>query len=90
MEPSTGFGLALLIGLLGPVFVVSAGGVPVVLDPINVESETRLQDAARSSTEGFVTAEQLAERPIPRCGELLEFVPGLIVTQHSGEGKANQ
>ena len=29
-------------------------------------------------------------RPAYRNGELLEAVPGLIVTQHSGEGKANQ
>ena len=35
-------------------------------------------------------AEQLADRPIFRPGEILETVPGLIVTQHSGEGKANQ
>ena len=32
----------------------------------------------------------LRARPITREGELLETVPGLIVTQHSGEGKANQ
>ena len=25
-----------------------------------------------------------------RAGEVLETVPGLIVSQHSGEGKANQ
>jgi hypothetical protein len=29
-------------------------------------------------------------RPVSRVGEALEAVPGLIVTQHSGEGKANQ
>jgi TonB dependent receptor/TonB-dependent Receptor Plug Domain len=29
-------------------------------------------------------------RPFSRSGEALEVVPGLIVTQHSGEGKANQ
>jgi len=28
--------------------------------------------------------------PFLRAGEALEVVPGLIVTQHSGEGKANQ
>lgn len=28
--------------------------------------------------------------PFSRLGEALEVVPGLIVTQHSGEGKANQ
>lgn len=32
----------------------------------------------------------LRSRPVTRPGEVLEAVPGLIVTQHSGEGKANQ
>ena len=29
-------------------------------------------------------------RPVLRPGEILEFVPGMVVTQHSGSGKANQ
>jgi outer membrane receptor protein involved in Fe transport len=37
-----------------------------------------------------VTGEELNARPVTRPGEMLEAVPGLIVTQHSGEGKANQ
>lgn len=37
-----------------------------------------------------VSGEDLRARPATRPGELLEAVPGLIVTQHSGEGKANQ
>ena len=36
------------------------------------------------------TGEELDARPVTRPGEILEAVPGLIVTQHSGEGKANQ
>jgi hypothetical protein len=36
------------------------------------------------------TGEAFNARPAARAGELLEIVPGLIVTQHSGEGKANQ
>ncbi|MGQ0530706.1 MAG: TonB-dependent receptor [Panacagrimonas sp.] len=69
----------------------AAGGLPVVeLDAVTVVGERDLHEQARSATEGYVSADQLAERPISRSGELLEFVPGLIVTQHSGEGKANQ
>ncbi|GJG88945.1 TonB-dependent receptor [Gemmatimonadetes bacterium T265] len=45
---------------------------------------------ASSASEGRVGAADLRARPITREGELLETVPGLIVTQHSGEGKANQ
>jgi hypothetical protein len=37
-----------------------------------------------------VTGADLNARPVTRPGELLEAAPGLIVTQHSGEGKANQ
>ena len=36
------------------------------------------------------TGQELYARPVTRPGEILEAVPGLIVTQHSGEGKANQ
>jgi outer membrane receptor protein involved in Fe transport len=43
-----------------------------------------------SANQGTVTAKQLENRPLARTGELLEAVPGLIVTQHSGDGKANQ
>jgi len=35
-------------------------------------------------------ASRSTRRPFSRVGEALEIVPGLIVTQHSGEGKANQ
>ena len=36
------------------------------------------------------TGAELNARPFTRPGEILEAAPGLIVTQHSGEGKANQ
>ncbi len=45
---------------------------------------------AQSASQGAITAAQLDQRPLMRDGEVLETVPGLIVTQHSGEGKANQ
>jgi outer membrane receptor protein involved in Fe transport len=45
---------------------------------------------AQSASQGAITAQQLDERPLMRDGEVLETVPGVIVTQHSGEGKANQ
>jgi hypothetical protein len=43
-----------------------------------------------SANQGLITAKQLENRPLLRTGELLEAVPGVIVTQHSGDGKANQ
>jgi hypothetical protein len=45
---------------------------------------------AQAASQGAITAKQLDERPLMRDGEVLETVPGVIVTQHSGEGKANQ
>ena len=61
------------------------------LQPVEVvDSAENLIGSADSSTEGTVTAKQLANRPLLRTGELLETVPGLWISQHSGEGKANQ
>ena len=52
--------------------------------------EENLVGIAQSASQGAITARQLDVRPIMRSGEVLETVPGVIVTQHSGEGKANQ
>lgn len=51
------------------------------------ENGVGTSDAASA---GAVTAKLLENRPALRPGEILEFVPGVIVTQHSGDGKANQ
>jgi len=45
---------------------------------------------ADSASQGVVGAQELEQRPILRPGEVLETVPGLIISQHSGDGKANQ
>jgi hypothetical protein len=45
---------------------------------------------AASAGQGVTGAAQLADRPILRSGEILETVPGVIITQHAGGGKANQ
>ncbi|MDQ2988352.1 MAG: TonB-dependent receptor [Pseudomonadota bacterium] len=45
---------------------------------------------ADTASSGIVTQKQLEARTVYRPGELLEVTPGLIVSQHSGEGKANQ
>jgi outer membrane cobalamin receptor len=64
---------------------------PVVMDTISVTGRIHdLIGIAGTASEGYVGAADLRSRPITREGELLETVPGVIVTQHSGEGKANQ
>ncbi len=58
-----------------------------------VQSRGRISNligTASSAAEGFVGHTELEERPLLRPGELLETVPGVVISQHSGEGKANQ
>jgi len=49
-----------------------------------------LVGVASAGSEGAITAAQLSIRPANRPTEVLETVPGLVISQHSGEGKANQ
>jgi outer membrane receptor protein involved in Fe transport len=68
-----------------------AAGIPTDdLSEIVVTASRKLIGHVESSTQGTVTRAQLETRPVLRTGELLETVPGLVVTQHSGDGKANQ
>jgi len=58
-----------------------------------VDVQSRADDlvgVASSATQGTVGATEIQDRPILRSGEVLETVPGLIITQHAGGGKANQ
>ena len=43
-----------------------------------------------AASQGIVTRRGIEKRPLLRAGEVVEAVPGMIVTQHSGDGKANQ
>ena len=45
---------------------------------------------ARTASEGLIGQVDIYKRPLQRPGDILEAVPGLIVTQHSGSGKSNQ
>ena len=49
-----------------------------------------LVGVAESATQGTVGAREIQDRPILRSGEVLEAIPGVIITQHAGGGKANQ
>jgi outer membrane receptor protein involved in Fe transport len=49
-----------------------------------------LLGTASTASEGVVGDQELQLAPVYRPGQLLETVPGLIATLHSGEGKANQ
>ncbi len=61
------------------------------LPQVEVEaSRYSLLGVADAASEGAAGPEQIANRVVARTGEVLEVMPGLIVSQHSGEGKANQ
>src|SRR5438132_1243016 len=51
------------------------------------ENAVGTSDAA---SQGTITPQLIEARPMLRPGEVLEYVPGAIITQHSGDGKANQ
>ena len=57
-----------------------------------VVTASRLDLLGRASTasQGSVTKKELQLRPVYRVGQLLETIPGLVVSIHSGEGKAPQ
>ncbi|MGV6817756.1 MAG: TonB-dependent receptor [Thiotrichales bacterium] len=59
---------------------------PMVVEGRNVN----LVGDAVSASEGVVGQTEISIRPLSRTGEVLELIPGMVVTQHSGSGKANQ
>ena len=71
---------------------IEADAGPTALERVQVNGR-HYDNAIGSSdaaSQGTIRAELLKSRPALRPGEVLEFVPGVIVTQHSGDGKANQ
>jgi hypothetical protein len=67
------------------------GAAAIRLPDVIVQGrQDSLLDVADSATQGTTGAAQLRDRPVLRSGEILETVPGVIVTQHAGGGKANQ
>ncbi len=55
-----------------------------------IDPAANLIGVAQSASQGAITGRQLDTRPIMRTGEVLEAVPGVVISQHGGEGKANQ
>jgi hypothetical protein len=62
-----------------------------LLEPLTVTGRIDdLTGTATSASMGYIGYRDLSARPLLREGELLETVPGMILTQHSGGGKSNQ
>jgi hypothetical protein len=83
--------LAAGIGIAGVLPTVPARAADAAELEEVIVTATRQRTAGESAaSEGTATEEDLANRPLLRPAEVLEAVPGLVVTQHSGDGKANQ
>lgn len=64
---------------------------PPIIEEILVWGRaTQLVGSAESASQGVVGYDDFSTRPLSRVGELVEVIPGMIATQHSGPGKANQ
>ncbi|MCX7106443.1 MAG: TonB-dependent receptor plug domain-containing protein [Methylococcales bacterium] len=71
----------------------SAKNETMELDEMFVTEDARTKDLigiAGSASQGEVNQAQFEYRPLSRSGEVLEVIPGVLATQHSGSGKANQ
>lgn len=82
-------GLAAAAASIVPVYAYGQGERSI--EEIEVRGrKLNLVGDASSASEGVVSQAEIAIRPLLRTGEVLETVPGLVATQHSGPGKANQ
>lgn len=69
--------------------VCFGAGLPGREGVIVTPDQEGLAGEADAASQGTVDAEQLENRPVLRPAEVLEVIPGLIITQHSSSGKAN-
>ena len=67
--------------------VVADAQLPPVQVTGHYDNSVGSSDAASA---GVITPQLIDDRPLLRPGNILEYVPGMVVTQHSGAGKANQ
>ncbi len=68
----------------------SGPDAPTLADVVVMGNYQNSVGSTDAASEGLVTRKLLQSRPTLRPAEVLEFVPGVIVSQHSGDGKANQ
>lgn len=86
--------VTLLLGAMGVgmgLVMPAMADKPASAEEVLVEGRrVNLVGHAVSASEGEVSQQEIEVRPLLRTGEVLELVPGMVVTQHSGTGKANQ
>ena len=86
MSPKT-LSLAIVSVLLSPVLFAAEDDIETI--DVTGRKQNLIGESV-SASEGVVSQADIDIRPLMRTGEILELVPGMVVTQHSGNGKANQ
>ncbi len=79
-----------LAALSGPPAVAHEGHTDAIEELVVYGRAEERIGIARSASEGLVGYDDLELPPLLRVGDLVEAVPGMVATQHSGTGKANQ
>jgi outer membrane receptor protein involved in Fe transport len=90
---AAGAALGLLAAGTGSAFAQgesSGRGASSASQVVITASRADLLGQATTASQGSVTTKEIQLRPVFRIGQLFESIPGLVVTIHSGEGKANQ
>jgi outer membrane receptor protein involved in Fe transport len=79
--------------------IIAAFSPPLLADGAHEEKTDAIEvighyenavGTSNAASQGYITPKLIENKPLLRPAEVLEYVPGVIVTQHSGEGKANQ
>jgi hypothetical protein len=71
--------------------IPAPAGTPTEMPEVVVRGRAEdILGVAVGASEGAIGEADLKDLPLLRRGEIMETVPGLVVTQHSGDGKANQ
>jgi outer membrane receptor protein involved in Fe transport len=82
--------VAVTFGLLASVAEGHEGDTEVIEELVVYGRAEPQIGIATSASAGFVGYDDIKLPPLLRAGELVEAVPGMVATQHSGTGKANQ
>ncbi len=78
------------LGISAPILAQNPGSPTTIEEIIIWGRSLELLGQADSASQGVVGYNDFSTRPLARVAELVEVVPGMIATQHSGPGKANQ
>ena len=73
-----------ILGSTSSYSLVHANELPAVM--VSGRHYDNAIGSSDAASQGTIRAELLESRPILRPGEVLETIPGMVVSQHSGDG----